>query len=601
MTRAFSPDLDALAELAASFARAYPALAPRLAEQSSDPDVERLLDAFSYLTQQVHRLLDAGSPAAAQFFADMLAPELARPFPAATILEVAPPKQGGRIVVPPGAEVESVPVDGTPCRFRAWSAFEVVPWSIEDARIGWSAVEGQSLDLTLLASNESACRDGLLASLFPLRLHMGGDSRAALTLLLYLRCHLTDIELRVGGHSGTTWSLGKSARPWGLRAEQALLPPEPYEHPGLRLLREYFVLPAKLAFVELGSVLTPVEVQPPVAMRVELRLRFDAQLPTTIHVTKENLRLNCVPVANVFETTTEPLRPTLERPVHPLRPAGLPVGHGETYSVTQVRARVADRPGMVPIAPFSEFDAAPPDSLEDVFYVARPVPSTFGGGNEIQLSLGSPAGAPPVPDIELLSVEVRAGNGTLPNALGVGDVCLPTESSPPGLAFRNISAVSSHRAPPHGDELRWRTLAMTSLSALSLTDAKTLQTLLHVLDLRPLGDAQAARAHAQKLLAITSVTVAPGRARRLGRGDADPHGALVLGHDVHVDLSNTGFDGEGEALVFASVLASLFGHEASIGTFVRTTVRVVETGRVFTFPALHGDRELAPAPAPEKR
>lgn len=595
MARAFSPDLEALSELAVSFARAYPALAPRLAEQSTDPDVERLLDAFTYLTEQVHQLLDAGSPIAAQFFADMLAPELARPFPAATILEFAPPKRGGRIVALAGVEVESIPVDGTACRFRAWSGFDVVPWSIEDARIRWSAAEGQSLDLTLHASNENASPDGLLASLFPLRIHLAGDSRAAHTLLLFLRCHLTDIELRIGGDGGTTRSLGNSVRPWGLLAGQALLPPEPFEHPGLRLLREYFVLPAKLAFVELGSTLTPVAEPPPLASRIELRLRFDAQFPTTIHVTNENLRLNCVPVANVFETTTEPIRPTLERSAHLLRPAGLPVGHGTTYSVTRVLARVEGRAGVVPIAPCSEFDAASPDSLEDVFFVARAVSSTFGGGNEIQLSLGSPAGAPPVPNIEFLSVEVRAGNGALPNALGIGDICLPTESSPRGLTFRNISAVTPYRAPPAGAELRWRTLAMTALSGLSLTSVKTLQTLLHVLDFRPLGDAQAARAHSQKLRAIIGVSVAAGRARHASTIEGDQRGTIVLGHDVSIDLSSAGFDGEGEALVFASVLASLFGHEASMGTFVRTTVRVLETGRIFAFPALHGDRSFAPA------
>ena len=591
MPHEFTPDLEALNDLAVRFARAYPALAPRLAESSGDPDVERLLDAFAYLTEQVHGLLDAAAPAAAQYFAELLTPELSRPFPAASILELAPPKRGGRTSIVPGMEVESIPLDGTACRFRAWSAFDHVPWTIDDARIGWSAAEGQSLDLTLLPSNDGAFPDGLLASLFPLRVHLAGDSRAASTLLLYLRTHLTDIELRVGDES---WSLGKATRSWGLRADEALLPPEAFEHPGLRLVREYFVLPAKFSFVELGTALAPATV-PASARRVELRVRFDVQLPTTIQITKDNLRLNCVPVVNVFETTTDPIKPSLERPVHGLRPAGLPVGHGETYSVTRVLARVEGRPGIAAVASFSEFEAAPPESLPDVFYVARPVPSNFGSGNEIQLSLGSPAGAAPVPEIEFLSIEVRAGNGALPNALGIGDISIGTNASPRGVRFRNISAVSAYRAPPHGEELRWRTLATTALTALSITHKDTLQTLLHVLDLRPLGDEQAARAHAQKLEAIESVSAAPGRARSRAGGGSDPMGTLVLGADVAVDLSSAGFDGEGEALVFASVLSRLFAHEASLGNFVRTTVRVVETGRVFTFPALHGDRELAPA------
>lgn len=575
MPRAFSPDLDALSELAASFARAYPALAPRLAERSADPDVERLLEAFTYLTERIHEIVDSGSPTAAQVFGDLLSPELARPFPCATVVEIAAPRTD-RITVPAGAEFDSIPIDGTRCRFRAWSSFDLVPWVLDDARIAWSTAEGQSINLSLRSTGGFG-----LSSLFPLRLHLSGDSRAALTLLLFLRCHLAEIALVVGDK---TFPLGKAIRAWGLRADEALLPPEPFEHPGLRLLREYYVLPAKFAFVEIA----PSELPEIATDRVEIKLRFDAQLPTTTHVTRENVRLNCVPVANVFETTTDPIWPTLERPTHLLRPAGLPLGHGETYSVTRVLARAEDHPGVMPVAMFSEFEAAPSDSLRDAFYIARALPTASGRGNEVHLSLGSPLDGGVLPAIEFLSVEVRADNGALPNALGIGDVSLPTESTR-RLSFRNVSAVSTYRPPASGDELRWRTLAVTSLSALPLTNAETLQTLLHVLNLHPLTDAQAARAHAQRLAAILTVAASPARARH-GDVCGEQRGTVVVGHDVRVDVSNTGFDGEGDALVFASVLSRVFAHETSLGTFARTTVKVVETGRVFTFPALHGDR-----------
>jgi type VI secretion system protein ImpG len=595
MTTSRPLDLEALLRLAQSFARTYPALAPRLAEPSTDPDVERLLDAFAFLTQRVHELLDAGAPTAAQFFTELVLPELTRPFPSATVLELSPPR-GGRVAVPAGAEFDSIPVDGTPCRFRAWSAFDVVPWVVEDARIAWSAAEGQCLELALRASDERA--SATVASLFPLRLHFAGDARTALTLLLFMRSHLADVELRAAGQA-TSVRLSKTVRPWGLLAEEALLPPERFEHPGLRLVREYLMLPAKFSFVEVAVPGGAAAEQLPVASRVEVRFRFDAQLPTAMNVTRENIRINCVPVVNVFETTADPVRPTLERPVQPLRPAGLPLGYGETYAVTRVLARVEGRAGVVPVSPFSEFEAAPDDALPDVFYVARPVPRA-GGGDEVHLSLGSPVDARAVPPVDFLSVEIQASNGVMPNALGVGDICMATERSPRGLTFRNVSAVTTYRPPANGEELRWRTLAVTALSAVPLTSADTLRTLLHVLDLHPLGDAQAARAHAQRLESILSVAAKAGRVRhaevaptsRDAVVDAGQRGGVVVGHDVSIEISNSGFDGEGDALVFASVLASLFAHEASLGAFVRTTVRVVETGRVFAFPALHCDRSF---------
>ncbi len=584
MAGPFSPDLRALSELAASFARAYPALAPRLAEASADPDVERLLEAFTYLTERVHRLIDAGSPAAAHHFAALLTPELARPFPSATILELSPPRDR-RIRVPAGTEFESLPVDGTRCRFRAWSRFDLAPWSIEDARVVWSASEGQALEVSVRASGRPS--EGLAASLFPLRLHLGGDARIAQTLLLFLRTHLVDVQAWPVGAPSTAVTIAKRVVPWGLAADEPLLPPEPFEHPGFRLLREYFLLPAKLAFIELdlGALAPPLPPRFESATGLELRFRFDTQLPETAHVTRENIRINCVPVVNVFETTTDPVRPTLERPAHLLRPAGLPIAHGETYSVQKVLARVEGYPGVTEIAPFSDFDAASKDALPGVFYVARPTLRADGSRSEVELSLGSPVDGGVLPDIDFLSVEIRADNGKLPSALGIGDVCVPAASSPPGLSFRNVSAVTPHRSAAAGDELRWRVLASTALTALPLTDAETLKTLLHVLDLHPLADPQAARAETMRLAAVLDVREERAQLRWSSGGAT----TVVSGHDVNVVLSKTGFSGEGDALVFASVLARLFAHEASLGTFVRTRVRIAETGRFFAFPAMHCD------------
>jgi type VI secretion system protein ImpG len=574
--------------LAGAFARAYPAIADRLAEQGTDPDVARLVDGFEYLTARVERVLDATSARAATHFAELLAPEILRPFPSATVLELSPPAGARgrvRVEVPPGAEFDSVDVGGARCRFRANSAFAIVPWRVDAVRAGWDAERGASLAVTLVAAELPA--PIAVQSLFPLRLHVSGEPHAASAVLFFLQQHLEDVELDLG--TGAR-SLGKaSLRPWGLATDEALLPREPLEHPGIRLLREAMILPAKLAFVTVDPGSVNLEER---AERVVLRFRFDAPLPLGVSVTRDHVRVNCVPVINAFEATAEPFRPSLERPSEVLRAAGIAPHHGGIYAVRAVTARLQDG-RSVPVARLEDWGAAAGPHLEGAFYTlthARAFARAERGaevesaGTDIELALGAPADGTNLPPIGVVSVDVWATNGARPASLGIGDVRLAAPASPPGVTFRNIVAVTPHRAAPSGSELTWRTLASCALSARSLAHHDALRALIHVLNLHPLGDAQAARAHAQRVAAILEVAATPAH-DVLG-------GTRVRGHDVALRLQGGGFDGEGDAFLYASVLSRLFAHEASVNAFVRLTVTLAETGKTFRFPALHADRRL---------
>ncbi len=578
------PDLSALAELAASFARAYPTLATRLASPSADPDVERLLEAFADLAERVHRGLDADATRTAQFFSELSMPELARPLPSATVVEVTTTGHE-RVAISGGCEFESIPMDGTRCRFRAACSFDVVPWTLEQAEITWSADAGQELVLWLRSTAPAA-----LSSFLPLRLYLAGDPRVARSLLLYLRCHLAGTELRARRDPELRLDLGTAVRPWGLTASDALLPAETDEHPGYRLIREYYTLPEKLAFVELPL---PDHVDATQSVHeVELRLRFDAPWPRALSVGRDNVRINCVPVANVFETTADPVRPSLERPRQALRPAGLAPGHGEAYAVRRVWARTSDHTGVRRLAQASEFQAASfDDSVPGAFFVVEPASAL---GSELQLTVGTDEGCPP-PPIEFLSIELWATNARLARSLGIGDVRQLAPGSAQNLRVRNVSAVTPQRPPAVGAEFRWRALAASALSAAPLARTDSLRTLLHLLNLHPLADAQAARAHQQRMASIADVTCRSAEPLHADVKVQDaPFGSTFGGFDVEILLQDAGFEDEGDALLFGSMLAALYAHQAPLNTFVRTTVRMLGSGRTFRFPARHGDHFFEP-------
>ncbi len=58
--RYYQDEIAYLRELGAEFAKQNPDLAPYLSTESRDPDVERLLEAFAFLTGRLREQIDEG-------------------------------------------------------------------------------------------------------------------------------------------------------------------------------------------------------------------------------------------------------------------------------------------------------------------------------------------------------------------------------------------------------------------------------------------------------------------------------------------------------------------------------------------------------------
>jgi type VI secretion system protein ImpG len=566
-------DEDWLSELAA-FAHAYPANASHLAEPGMDPDVERLAEAFEFLAAKVHRIVDRGALDMIEPLVELVCPELLRPLPSATIVELAAsPPRSRRIPVTAGAELGSVKRDGTTCLFRATSAFDVVPWQLDDARVEWSAEHGQAIVLELTPVKPTV----KLESLFPLRLHFANENPHSATLLFFFCRKLVESEMKI--HKGPSRPiLPRAVRPWGLQRAQSLLPSEPHEHPGFRLLREYFLMPEKFNFAEVhGPVLSGR------AERVSLVFRFDSMLPAGIHVTRDTIRLNCVPVINVFEATTDPIQPSLERPIHSLRVAGVDVDHASIYSVRAAQMRFVGEKESRPLPELLAVGAAPSDGVRGAFFRTHAAPKRRPE-TDLCVAIGAAADAGALPPIELASFDVWATNGTLASSLGVGEVSVPVAKSPPGVEFRNVRRLTPYVSAPRAGGLRERATLFLAIGAHGAFDAMRLRGILRCLDPNGLSRSQAGRIEAKRIAAIEAVVSKPSR--------VFSRGAVVRGRDIEVTLGQGPFHSEGEVFVLASLLDQLHSHEAPLTTYMRTTVRWTPTGLVLQFPPTRGGRAL---------
>ena len=70
------------------------------------------------------------------------------------------------------------------------------------------------------------------------------------------------------------------------------------------------------------------------------------------------------------------------------------------------------------------------------------------------------------------------------------------------------------------------------------------------------------------------------------------HGAPIRGRSVTLDLREDRFAGDGDLVLFASVLDEFLALYASVNSFSRLTVRGVQQGEVYTWPPRLGRQNV---------
>lgn len=91
--RFYREELDYLRQLGKLLAQEKPYLARFLAEKEGDPDVERLLEAFAFLSGGLRQKLEDEFPEFTHGLINMLWPNYLRPVPAMTVIEYQPRKE----------------------------------------------------------------------------------------------------------------------------------------------------------------------------------------------------------------------------------------------------------------------------------------------------------------------------------------------------------------------------------------------------------------------------------------------------------------------------------------------------------------------------
>jgi type VI secretion system protein ImpG len=565
----YQAELSYLRDAGRVFAEQHPALAGMLSERGADPDVERLLEGFAFLTARLRRRIDDAAPELGEALAEWLLPHLVRPQPAATMVEFKPAPRSlrGRLTVPQGARLYS---RGAPrCTFTTSGALSLAPLRLVQQQLDDVSVARPQLRLQF--ELEAGVEPAALGDL-PVRVHLHGEPATSAQLMLWLTQHLACVQVLLP--DGRAHELGtRSLRVAAPAQAEPLFPWPDFSPHSARVLVESFALPAKFFYFDLLALQLATQLAGPC---FTLALGFSRPPPLPARLPERSLRLHCVPAVNLFHAGAEPLRAGLAERAQLLRAVGVDPAHMEVFSVQSVLgiARDSQRRAYEPLHAFRGREGS-----GGFYKLQRRAASD--DGTHTELSLHRDAEHALARGEETLSIELLCTNRQLARRLAPGDLCEPSADVPAGVHFENIGTVAPPVRPALGAELTWNLLGQLAGTRRGLADLQVLRGMLRMYAADPDTDDTLARMHRVRIDAIRAVR-AETITRVLG-------GLAARGSLYEVELDERGFAGDGDAYMFGAMLHALFSIDARVNTFADLRVTLSPSARSFRF-----DAELPP-------
>ncbi|NNE64864.1 MAG: type VI secretion system baseplate subunit TssF [Gammaproteobacteria bacterium] len=573
MNKYFQAELDRLKGVGKEFSEANPTLAPQLAQSSSDPDVERILEGVAFLSAGIRQKIDDDFPEFSQGLLNQIFPHYLRPIPSATIMEFTPKSiLKGALSIPEKSYVDSIEVDEVSCRFSTSSEVRIAPTQLTAANTietptGRKAIE---LELRLNGINISAWSEENL------RLFVAGDYRSAVDIFYILFRYIDQISiLDEKGQEHTDSSLQINAA--GFDESFKLLDYPSNSFPAYRLIQEYFLLKEKFLYFDIVNLKT--------ALRKiggsQFRFRFYLQEMSLVlpKLSADRFKLYTTPAINLFQHEAESFLNDYKRFEYPLRPVRNSNQQYHIYSVGRVEG---NNRKLATKNVYKSMGLSDPDNN------TSPVFQTFNRQSQGQhdtkyISFSYPESVP-LENRETVTAELTCSNGKHPSKLKQGDISKRTSGMSEMVDFSNIIAPSESQDVPSGNAILWRLLSHLSLNYLSLADADNLKALLELYIFS--GDAGNKQnvANRSRINSIQSVTVQA--------CDRLVDGISMRGQSIDVVVDPSGFTSVGDMFLFGMLLNHLMSSFASLNSFTEFSLINSATEETYSWPIRTGGRPL---------
>lgn len=577
----YERELTFLRQMGGEFAEKYPKIASRLMlepDRCEDPHVERMLEAFAFLAARVHLKIDDDFPEITNALLGVVYPHYTRPIPSMSIAEFQLDPEQGKLSTGLKVARDSVlysrPVDGTPCKFR--TCYDTTLWPVSIAEAQWrtpdqvsppvrSSEAAAALKITLQCSPDVSFDKLELRSL---RFFLNGESNLVHSLYELLCNNCTSAMVRDASKAGSRWLPlpSGSITPVGFDEQDGVLPYPRRSFVGYRLLQEYFTVPEKFLFLDIGNLEILAGQQACEKAEILVLIspfeRAERQQNLELNVSARTLRLGCSPIINLFSQSAEPISIDQTKFEFPVVPDLRRRYTTEIFSVDEVVGTDLQTRQITRFEPFYSYHSARQRQKGQPFWYVSRRPSTRRDDTrtEIYLSLVDPSSRPVQPGVETVTVRCTCTNHNLPSKLPFGNANGDFELEG-GSPIRRIVALHKPTpalAPPSGKGAMWRLVSLLSLNYLSLV-SEGKESLQEMLRLYNFADSVYLEKQIKGIVNVASE-------RQFARVFSECGVSSARGTRVSLELDEEQFVGGGVYL-FASVLEHFFALYASLNSF----------------------------------
>ncbi len=621
----YERELVFLRKMGAEFARKYPKIASRLLldeEKVEDPHVERMVEAFAFLTGRVNLKIEDEFPEITESFLNILYPHFLAPIPSMAIAQMNSGMPSDKLTnvqrVEKGSKLNSRPIDGSPCQFQTAYDVDLYPIEILSAALESPAPKNARgllsdayIRISMRCFGDANLHEMKIAGSPErpdhLRFYLDGDPQLVFPLYEIIFNHSTRVEFRPKeaplNHATmktlTDFQLrlpdpvfvpaAESIRQVGFSEDEAILPYTKRSFGGYRLLSEYFAFPYKFLFFDVYGLDQAIDKR--FGSHFDLLIHLKDISPPAAPVMNETFRMGCTPIVNLFQKLAEPIYLSQQKYEYHVIPDVHRQKTTEVYSIDQVFTSDPRTNVTKEFAPFYSLRHTYGDKAEKAFWYAnrRGSQRENDDGTEIYLSMVDSNFDPRVPPAEILHVRTTCTNRNLPARLPFGgkEGDFDVEGTALLSRARCLTKPTEAIRPPQRRSAQWRLISHLNLNYLSITHSENgePEALREILQLYNFDDSSVIR---NQILGIKNIET-----RRVVRQVGGRIGAgFVRGMETTLTFDEEQFVGSGMYL-FACILERFLALYSSLNSFNQLVVRTEQREDIVKrFPTRSGEQIL---------
>lgn len=563
----YQKELSYLYQTREYFIKKFPKLAPFLALDSKDPDVERIIEHLAILTSKVHQEIDQNIPYIAESLLNVVSPNYANPLPSLCLQEFFLNKDSkeNKIVVPKGTSIRSVSIDQVECEFKTIYDVYLYPLDIDEVFMS-NERQHYTMDLRLKVNKPDLkiCDIGLDY----LNLYLGDDVYTSTTLLLFIHLYLEEIKI-ISYDTAEEFKLNPyNINVIGLEPDESCLIYDDLGFEAFSLLREYFFIPEKFNFIRIQGLDVLKDCQ---GASLSIQFKFNKIFPKNCIVRAGLFSLSVTPIVNIFTKNAEPIINDHTKDGYRIFVDRAHLDSYEIVKINQVKAHNSDN-GRRMLKNYSSFERF--EFLKDnqhEFYSVNAKKNSKGETYK-EISFFSEHSYN-----EIITIDALCCNKNLPSKLKIGDI---RHIDIKDISTKNIKIPSIMREYSVDGHLLWKLVSILSFNYQTLLDTTSFFGALESYSFT--NDKE--NEETLKLLK-NSILYIESKSTYLIDEYITKKGTLCI-----MGIKDSNFYSLGEVYKLGLIISKFFASFVSINSFCELKVRCLDSKETLYYPATRGKK-----------